>query len=123
MLDYNFNKETETLETNYIGNITANEIVNYIRDTKNNTEYPRNLKILSNTKEATFNFTIEELDLIVEENYKSLEKYDEIIDAIIVDDPKTTVLTVLYKQFFKTKKYKFEIFATESAAKNWLHKW
>ena len=123
MINYNFNKDTGVLQANYIGDVTANEVVNYIRDTKNNTEYPRKLKIISDTRNAKFDFSIEELELIVEENYKSLEKYDEIIDAIIVDNPKKTVLTVLYKQFFKTKKYKFEIFATESAAKNWLHKW
>jgi len=123
MVEYKFNINTNTLEANYIGNVTANEIIDYIRATKNNTQYPRSLKIISNTKNATFNFSIEELDLIVAENYKSLEKYNEIIDAIIVDDPKKTVLTVLYKQFFKTKKYKFEIFATKDAALNWLTKW
>lgn len=124
MLDYKFNTKTNTLEANYIGEVSAIEIVNYIRDTKNKSHiYPKRLKILSNTKNANFNFTIEELDLIVAENYKSLEKYDIIIDSIIVDDPKNTVLIVLYKQFFETKKYKFEIFATESAALNWLNKW
>lgn len=123
MVEHKFNIKTNTLEANYTGNVTANEIIDYISATKNNTQYPRSLKILSDTRNAKFDFTIEELDLIVAENYKSLENYNEIIDAIIVDDPKTTVLTVLYKQFFETNKYKFEIFATKHAALNWLTKW
>lgn len=123
MIEHNFNTETKTLEATYTGNVTVKEIVDIIRTTKNNTEYPRSLKIFSDTRNGKFNFTIEELELIVEENYKSLEKYNEIIDAIIVDDSKNTVLTVLYKQFFKTNKYKFEIFATKNAALNWLTKW
>ena len=57
----------------------------------------------------------------MEENNKSLENYEGIIDAIIVDNPKNTVLTVLYKELAKSKKYKFEIFATKSAAITWLN--
>ena len=123
MILVNLNKETNHLEANYKDEVTATEIIEYIQATKVNKEYPRVLKIISDTRNSTFNLSIDELNSIVEENFKSLEKYTMIIDAIIVDDPKTTVLTMLYKQFSKTKKYKFEIFATKEAAINWLNKW
>jgi hypothetical protein len=71
--------------------------------------------------DAVFNFTIEDLEIIVEENIKSLEKYDSIIDAIIIDDPKNTVLSMLYLELAKPNKYRFEIFATKSAALDWLN--
>ncbi|SDW10545.1 hypothetical protein SAMN05444411_10179 [Lutibacter oricola] len=121
LVQYNFNKTTNTLETKFSEKVTLNEIINYIQSTKNNKKNPRTLKILTDTSTAIFNFSIENLGRIVEENNKSLEKYNCIIDAIIVDNPKNTVLTVLYKELAKTPKYQFKIFATKNAAKKWLN--
>ncbi|SNR52290.1 hypothetical protein [Lutibacter flavus] len=122
MVKEKFNKTTNILETAYIGNVNLSEVVNYIIATKNNKQYPRILKIISDTRDAEFNFSIEDLSVIVEENYKSLENYNGIIDAIIINNPKNTVLSVLYKEIAKTKKYKFEIFASKNAALTWLNK-
>jgi hypothetical protein len=119
----NFNSDTNHLEADYNDEVTAKEVIDYITATKVNKKYPRVLKIISDTRNSSFNLSIEELNSIVEENFKSLENYSKIIDAIIVDDPKTTVLTMLYKQFSKNDKYKFEIFSTKEAALNWLEKW
>ncbi|HSQ46785.1 MAG TPA: hypothetical protein VLM44_07705 [Lutibacter sp.] len=121
MVSTKFNPKTKILESKFEGNVTLAEVVNYIIATKENNSYPRKLKILTDSIDAIFNFTIEDLEIIVEENYKSLEKYDLIIDAIIIDDPKNTVLSMLYLELAKTNKYKFEIFATKSAAIDWLN--
>ena len=121
MVTEEFNTTTNILEATYTGNVSLTDVVNYIIATKNNKNYPRVLKIISDTKNAIFNFSIEDLNIIMEENNKSLESYEGIIDAIIVDNPKNTVLTVLYKELAKSKKYKFEIFATKSAAITWLN--
>ena len=121
MVTAKFNQQSNILESKFEGNVTLSEIVNYIRTTKKKETYPRKLKILTDSRNAIFNFTIENLEIIVEENYKSLEKYEFIIDAIIIDDPKNTVLSMLYLELAKTNKYKFEIFATKSAALDWLN--
>ena len=52
------------------------EIVDYIIATKENGSYPRVLKILTDATEAIMNFSPGDLSRIVEENYKSIEKYD-----------------------------------------------
>ena len=121
MVTVQFNQQTHILETKFEGNVTLAEIVNYIIATKENKTYPRKLKILTDSVDAVFNFTIEDLEIIVEENFKSLAKYELIIDAIIIDDPKNTVLSMLYLELAKSNKYKFEIFATKSAALDWLN--
>lgn len=122
MIESEFNKTNNRLETKYIGNVTCDEVIDYIKTTKLNTQFPRDLKIISDTSNGLFNFSIEDLDKIIVENNKSLERYNSITDAIIVDNPKNTVLTFLYKELAKTKKYKFEIFATSTAAIKWLNK-
>ncbi|PKP13137.1 MAG: hypothetical protein CVU08_06855 [Bacteroidetes bacterium HGW-Bacteroidetes-3] len=121
MVTAKFNQQTNILESKFEGNVILSEIVNYIITTKENKSYPRKLKILTDSVDGNFNFTIDDLKIIVEENYKSLEKYELIIDAIIIDDPKNTVLSMLYLELAKTNKYKFEIFATKSAAIDWLN--
>ena len=123
MVDFKFNSKSNILETKYIDNVSCDEVVDYITATKLNKELPRTLKIISDTRDGVFNFSIEDLGKIVDANNQSLEHYTAIIDAIIVDNPKNTVLTVLFKQFSTTKNYKFEIFATKVAAINWLNKW
>ncbi|MFD1293807.1 hypothetical protein ACFQ5N_08170 [Lutibacter holmesii] len=120
MIISNFNKQTKILETEFTVDVSLNEIINYIIATKKNKTYPRLLKIKTNATTANFTFSIDDLEKIVIENRKSLEKYDFIIDAIIVEDPKTTVISMLYKELEKNKKYKFNIFSTEKAATMWL---
>lgn len=121
MVTAKFNQQTNILESKFEGNVTLAEVVNYIIATKDNKTYPRKLKILTDSIDAVFNFSIEDLEIIVEENIKSLAKYELIIDAIIIDDPKNTVLSMLYLELAKSNKYKFEIFATKSAALDWLN--
>ncbi|REE83649.1 hypothetical protein BX611_0943 [Lutibacter oceani] len=115
-----FNDQTGILETLFNGEVTLLEVVNYIIRTKENKKYPRTLKIFTDSSDAIFNFSIEDLNIIMEENLKSLKNYSCIIDAIIVDNPKNTVLTMLYAKLAETKKYKFKVFATKEAALDWL---
>ncbi len=115
-----FNDQTGILETLFNGEVTLLEVVNYIIRTKENKKYPRTLKIFTDSSDAIFNFSIEDLNIIMEENLKSLKNYSCIIDAIIVDNPKNTVLTMLYAKLAETKKYKFKVFTTKEAALDWL---
>ncbi|MBI9040898.1 hypothetical protein [Lutibacter sp.] len=121
MIHEKFNTTTNILETIYSESVTLTDVVNYIIATKNNKQYPRILKIISDTRNAVFNFSIEDLNYIVVEKNNTLKKYKSLISAIIVDNPHNTVLTVLYKELAKTNNYKFEIFATKSAAISWLN--
>ena len=117
-----FNQETGILDTRFEGSITTQQLVNYIDATKENTSYPRTLKILTDATKADMIFHHQELELIVEANFKSLERYDCIIDAIVIDAPKEMALSMLYKELSKTNKYKFQVFSTREAAIAWLEK-
>jgi len=99
-----FDYKTNILHTKFEGEITLLEVVEYIRATKNNKEYPRILKILTDASTSKMNLDFEDLEVIVSENYKSIEKYDCIIDAIVLENPKETALSFLYKELVKTGK-------------------
>jgi hypothetical protein len=120
MVTSKFNHQTGILETTFAGEVSLKEIVDYIVATKENTSYPGKLKIITDASKAKFIFQASDLKTIVEENNKSLKKYDVIIDAIIVTVPQTTALSVLYRELAKNKKYKFNVFSTKEAAIRWL---
>ncbi|MFA5298019.1 MAG: hypothetical protein WC389_07405 [Lutibacter sp.] len=120
MVTSKFNYETGILESIFVGEVYLKEILDYIISTKENNSFPRLLKIITDTNDANFNFDINDLEIIIAENEKSLEKYDYIIDAIIVDNPKNTAISMLYQKLGENGKYKFEVFSTKKAALNWL---
>ena len=120
MVTTNFNTKTGILESKFEGDINLTAIVNYIIATKENSAYPRLLKIITDATKANFNFSIDDLEIILDENYKSLKKYNYIIDAIIIDNPKNTAISMLYQELAKTNKYKFGVFSTKEAATEWL---
>lgn len=115
-----FKHKTGILESEFEDKVNLKEILDYIIATKNNKEYPRDLKIITDASQAIFEFSFKELESIVVENEKSLEQYDSITDAIVVSDPKTTALAILFQELEKNPKYKFQIFATKEAAEDWL---
>ena len=116
-----FNEQTGILVSTFVGNVNLKEILDYIISTKNNKEYPRDLKIITDSSQAIFDFSFTDLQSIVIENEKSLEQYNSITDAIIVSDPNSTALSMLYQELEKNIKYKFNIFATKKASLQWLN--
>lgn len=123
MVIWEFNHETGILESKFIGEVYLKEIVDYIRATKDNKNYPRKLKIKTNALESSFVFSVNDLEVIIYENNKSLENYEAIIDAIVIEDPKSTALSMLYQRLDKNEKYKFNVFSTTEAAQEWLDKY
>lgn len=124
MIISKFNQQTGILESEFTEDVTLVEIVNYKISLKENKTYPRLLKIKKNATNANFKFSIDDLETVVIENDKSLEKYDFIIAAIIVDNPQTTVISMLYQKLAKKNdKYRFEVFSTDKGASQWLEKY
>jgi hypothetical protein len=120
MIKSTFKNELNILETQFKNDVYVQDIINYIKATKENKRYPRTLKILTDASQALFKFSVNDLNTIISENNKSLEKYDAIIDAIIIDSPQEAALSILYQELAKNKKYYFNVFSTHEAAKNWL---
>jgi len=98
MIISKYNQQTEILETEFTKDVTLEEIVNYIISIKENKIYHRFLKIKINATNSNFNFSVNDLKTIVIENDKLLEKYDFISDAIIVDNPRTTAISMLFQK-------------------------
>lgn len=116
-----FNHQTAILESKFEGKITVNDLVEYSLTIKENTSYPRFLKILIDSKKGIANFPSNDLSLLAEEHHKVVEKYDYIVTAIILETPKETAFAMLFQNLIKNNKSKFQLFATREAAINWLN--
>ena len=115
-----FNESTGILECKWEGESSLSEIVAYIRRTKENTAYPRRLKILTHAENAVMKLNLEDLHTISNENKLSVDKYEAIIDAFIVDAALLAALTTMYQQISNIKGYYFKVFSTTEAASSWL---
>ena len=120
MITVKFNLIKGILETTFSGKMTVDQIIDYINAAKENTSFPRFLKILTDATEAEMTFQGDELMKIVKANNQSLEHYEAIIDAIIINTPRETALSLLYEELSKASKYRFRVFSTREAAIDWL---
>jgi hypothetical protein len=115
-----FNEEKGWLDSYWEGETPLSEIIDYIRRTKYNPDYPRRLKILTHSENAIINLNLEDLHTISFENKLSVERYEAIIDAFIVDAALVAALTTMYQQVSSVKGYFFKVFSTTEAAEGWL---
>ena len=120
MIRETFNSTEGYLESNWTGDVSVQEIVAYIRRTKENRDYPRKLKILSNALDASINLSIDDLKLISGENKESLKNYDSITDAFVVQEAIVAALSTMYMKISQVRDYRFKIFSTKQAAEHWL---
>ena len=114
------NRSFETGSSRFEGDVFLKEIIDYINTTKSNKEYPRELRIITDSRKSTMLIMPDDLQQIVTANIESLQEYTYIIDAIVLDNPNDTALSYLYKEISKSKNYFFKLFSTNKAAIEWL---
>lgn len=122
MITNTFLPDKGVLESIWGGEVNLDQIVNYIRETKENKEYPRKLKIITHAHASNLLLQPDDLRVIVEENNQSLSHYDAIIDAFIANEAQVAALSILYEKFSRMPTYKFKVFSTPDAAMDWLEK-
>ena len=120
MITVKFNLIKGVLETKFSGEVTVDQIIDYIKSAKDSSSFPRFLKVLTDATAAEMAFQGDDLMKIVEANNQFLANYEAIIDAIVIDTPRETALSLLYGELSKSHKYRFKVFSTREAAIDWL---
>ena len=123
MITYKFNKEKDIIETLIKGDTSIKDLTEYILKLSEDEHLPKKLKILSDARNGNFTSDTEtdDLEKIVEANYRSLAVRDVIYDAFVLSSPVETAMGQLYKEFSKADNYFFNIFSTKEAAEEWLN--
>ena len=121
MINATFNNQLKILETQFKNDVSLNQLLDFINDTTKNACYPRTLKILADAQHVVFKFSINDLVTIKNETNRSLEYYDSIASAIIINNPKTAAITTLFQTLTINETSHFDVFSTKEAALNWLN--
>lgn len=121
MINSFFNEELKIVETEFKDNISEQEVLEYLNAFTENTSYPRHLKTLADTSLAKFSFSYRSLKAFNQAKVKSLEHYDIVMTAVIVNSPATAAIATLYQAIARGKKYKYKVFSTREAAIDWLN--
>jgi len=121
MISAHFNSELGIFELKYSGNVNLDDILEFIRKhIDNNALLPRELKMLTDARQITFDFVPDDIPKIGTEVKKLISQYTCIWDAFITDSPFETAMTLLYKNAMKGYSHKFKTFITKDAALEWL---
>lgn len=121
MISRHINKDTGIIETTYEGIVTLQEVISYIGELRNTGKYPKKLLILTDAVHGRFMFSEEEDQILAGIVRQYAPSYELIKDAIIIDDPRTTAYSLLYRHAASSiPNYRFEIFSTREAAIKWL---
>ena len=107
MINSSFNKQTNILETKFDGEISIQELLNYIISVRENKDFPSKIKILSDATSAKFSEDVrkKELSKFLEENKITLSNKEFIHDAFIISGSFETALGMLYQALIKIENY------------------
>jgi len=122
MINYDYNKIHDILYVQYSGEITIEELLNYISEVGNDNTYPRILKILEDRRNGSFPFSIRANIKISKHALKFAKKYKKVYMAALNDKPKETAYTIDYQRLLSkfTSTQTTRTFSTFEAAQQWL---
>ncbi len=121
MITYRLNTESGIVESLFEGVIEIHEIADHIKKLGSDTKLPANLKIMTDTRKAVFNFSIRSIEILMDALKNSEIKHNSIKDAILQDNPDITAYSYIYSKMITNRQnHQIKIFSAESSAVKWL---
>jgi hypothetical protein len=120
MIKYKFNEELQILEVRYEGSIRISDLMEYGNSVFTDESLPRDLRILTDAKNASYILLPEEIPQVIKMTLKHIKPYNKVKAAFIQSKPIETALSLLLELEFKSGKYKHSVFSTRQAALHWL---
>ena len=121
MITSHRNKDTGIIETTYEGHVTVRDLIGYVSELKNRDKYPGRLLILTDAMNSRLEFGPDEDKVLAGMVQQYAPMYEIIKDAIIIDDPRSTAYSLLFRRAAAAiPNYEIGIFSTREAAIKWL---
>ena len=120
MIDYKFNEELQILEVIYEGSIRISDLMNYGNSIFSDESLPRDLRILTDAKKASYILLPEEIPQVIKMTLQHIKPYNKVKAAFIQSKPIETALSLLLELEFQSGKYKHSVFSSRQAALHWL---
>ncbi|CAA6679774.1 MULTISPECIES: hypothetical protein [unclassified Lentimonas] len=121
MLEFNFNEEKKLLTTTATGIIGVNDIISHYEQLPEYQDKTRKLKVLIDVRKSQFELKLPDLSQTTETVQSALSHFESIAEAILVDEPSATAVTVIFQNYNSgVEGYQFKMFSTCEAAEGWL---
>ncbi len=120
MIEHQFNNDLQILEVIYHGEVDFSDIIDFYNYISENQQLPRDLKILTDARNATYVFNIEKAAQVITALKESLQKYDSLTYAFLHSKPKETAYSQLLAADKVHKNHFHKIFASREKALEWL---
>jgi len=102
------------------GPIRLNDIISFLNEFDKIEGLSQNLRLLYDLHEANFEFEPGDINIINTQAQEVTMKYSTVRTAFVVNDPKSTAYSILFKS--STQRAKRELFSNKSNAIDWLNK-
>ena len=120
MIKHTYNKDIQVLEVIYEGHINSDEIIRHTKYIATNKELPRNLKIITDARNAIYDFDDDTVSQLKSFLKVSTKNYITIKDAFLHKKPKETAYSILMESETGFDNYFHKVFYTREAALKWL---
>jgi hypothetical protein len=121
MREYHFNRTLALLEMRITGHVSLNDIIEHYTMIADDESLPDDLRVLINCTEIQMDVKNKEIKKTMASLKKALKKHTYLKEAIVVSRPYATVIALLFGSMArKFKNYKFKVFSTEDAGREWL---
>ena len=95
MIKHTYNKDIQVLEVIYEGHINSDEIISHTKYIATNKELPRNLKIITDARNAIYDFDDDTVSQLKSFLKVSTKNYITIKDAFLHKKPRETAYSLL----------------------------
>lgn len=116
----NYQEEIELLTIRYAKHLTIADIIASMREANQNFPLSKNLKVISDFRKVESKMKYIELPKLIKPTLEVIKNHASILDAILVNKPHTTALSVLFKKLIRQSNVEYEIFTSIEAAEEWL---
>ncbi len=120
MIGMTFNETHGIVEVIYKGTIEIDDLINFGKALNKNEHLPRQLIMLTDAREAKYNFTIKEIPIIIKSMQENTKRFEFVKAAFIQIKPKETAMSTVLENKTKTSNYYHKIFYTKESALKWL---
>ena len=122
MINCRFNTKTNFLEVVYSGLISTEDLNLHGNKIMNNIILPRKLNILTDARNAEYDYKNINFSSMMKKMKKHLEPFLLVKNAILHFKPIETAISMIIENKIIIKNYQQKVFYTEEAAINWLNK-
>jgi len=123
MIQHYFDVSDDILRVTYTGEVTMAEFNEFGTFLMHNTQLPRSLNILVDARNAAYDFSESEIEVVIPKMQKHVKPYLQVNMAMVHGKPVETAYSMLMGKKSRVPNLRQAVFASENAALGWLYKY